>query len=67
MASKTVEEELDRPDAAGKWKVSTGGKVWIQVVVAETPTSGRFCRALRMGGCAQMGYGPWKGKWRRDR
>lgn len=33
------------------------------VSVTETPSAGRMCRELRMGGCAQTGFASWSGMW----
>lgn len=38
---------------------------WNRVAVTETPTGGRMCKELRMGGSAMCGFAPWSGSWRR--
>ena len=33
------------------------------VTVTETPSSGRMCRELKMGGSIHCGLNPWSGQW----
>jgi len=60
---------LSAPDKAGWWtfRDTTAASVirrWPRVVlVEETPSAGRFCKELQMGGHAICGFQPWRGVW----
>lgn len=56
---------LSSPSQAGVWWYSPVGEIgtWREVVVVETAASGRYCRELKMGGHAQLGYAHWSGYW----
>jgi len=58
---------MNRPTYAGPWVVDAPWDLpmgtLLLVVIEESPTMGRYCRTLYMGGCAQMGYADWSGTW----
>lgn len=54
------------PDGEGSWEYRRGALFMARkVLVEDGPSSGRFCRELRMGGSMRCGFAPWSGQWRR--
>lgn len=55
---------MKSPTHAGHWfwrPPNTGIRKIVEVT--ETPTSGRRCDQLKMGGSLQCGYADWSGTW----
>lgn len=55
---------IPAPTHAGAWLYYDAENASSRtVIVTETPTSGRRCDELRMGGSSECGYATWSGMW----
>lgn len=55
---------MNSPTHAGHWYWKGANNRFPMIVtVTETPTSGRRCDQLKMGGSLQCGYADWSGTW----